>query len=379
MVLGKSNDMIVKKIHATAVLWVMLIVTLNAHQHTEPDRGRAVNLTTGNALTLPNFPYHVKKNVTLSAQFRFTEISGNVKVGKGSGEYRGAFIEITPTNLICRFQTSATELKTIGSEAHGLRLQDFATVSIVLDHSGLVYVALHTKNGLFKTAFQLGYEFNYAPFIQTEGQTITDVYLTAGNMDFKQQVWAFGDSYFGIAPNRWVGVMRDLGFFNFMVDGLAGINSTNSIIELKRCLVFGTPKYLIWCLGMNDSADTTYESVLDSVKRICETKGIELILATIPTVPARDKAYITNLVRNSGYRYIDFCKAVGADSSENWIPGYLATDGVHPTASGASALAMQVLVDFPELMQYGLVSTESVITGPPYSHTRSSQMPQVLP
>lgn len=358
-----------KKTYAIAVLLLTLITTSNAHQyHKEPDKDHVARLTIGNALVLPNFPYHVKKNVVLSAQFRFTEISGNIKVGKGFGKYRGAFIEITPTHLICRFQTSATELKTIASEAHGLLLQDFATISIVLDHTGLLYVVLHTKDGLFKTFFRLGYEFNYEPFIQTDGQTITDVYLTAGNMDFKQEVWAFGDSYFGVTPGRWVGVMKDLGFFNFMVNGLAGINSMNSMIELQRCLVFGTPKYLIWCLGMNDSADASYESVLDSVKRICETKGIELILATIPTVPAHDKAYITNLVRNSGYRYIDFCKAVGADSSENWIPGYLDTDGVHPTASGARALAMQVLIDFPELMQYGLM-----FTAPPYSHRPNSQ------
>lgn len=126
------------------------------------------------------------------------------------------------------------------------------------------------------------------------------------------------------------------------------------IDEVNRALAFGTPKYILWMLGMND-ADVAYEYNFNEIKAICQRKGITLILATVPTVPTRSKEYISSLVRSSGYRYIDCYKAVGADSSGNWYPGFLDVDGVHPDIKGAQAIATQVLVDFPELMQYGIV------------------------
>lgn len=173
-------------------------------------------------------------------------------------------------------------------------------------------------------------------------------------------VWAFGDSYFGVSTNRWIGQIRDFGFFNFLIDGLAGQNSNGAYNDLIKALEFGTPKYLLWCLGMNDE-DTVFKSTFDKVKAICLQRGITLIAATIPTVPGRSKEIISQYVRDSGVRYIDFYKAMGAAPEGTWYEGYLSSDEVHPTELGAKAQATQVLIDFPELMQYGLVSTDSEI------------------
>ena len=52
---------------------------------------------------------------------------------------------------------------------------------------------------------------------------------------------------------------------------------------------------------------------------------------------------------------------MGANAEGVWYDGYLDSDKVHPTSLGAQAQAMQVLVDFPELMQYGLTNTSSEI------------------
>ena len=107
---------------------------------------------------------------------------------------------------------------------------------------------------------------------------------------------------------------------------------------------------------MNDSDISQYTNYFNNVKSICKSSGIELIAATIPSVPTRDKSAINEIVVNSGLRYIDFAKAVGADVESNWYEGFLHSDGVHPTELGAQALAMQVLTDFPEIMQYGMIN-----------------------
>lgn len=64
----------------------------------------------------------------------------------------------------------------------------------------------------------------------------------------------------------------------------------------------------------------------------------------------RTHNYKNDYVKNSGCRYIDFAKAVGAYTSNNWYSGMLRSDGVHPDELGAKALYMQAIVDFPELM-----------------------------
>ena len=103
---------------------------------------------------------------------------------------------------------------------------------------------------------------------------------------------------------------------------------------------------------MNDS-DSDYTTYLASVRSFCKEYGIELILGTVPTVPSRYKENINAAVIATGFRYVDFASAVGADSAGNWYAGFLETPtstGVHPTALGAPALAMRLLVDVPEIM-----------------------------
>ena len=119
-------------------------------------------------------------------------------------------------------------------------------------------------------------------------------------------------------------------------------------------LKFGKPEYLVWCLGMNDNDSSVFISYFEKVRTLCEQKGITLIAATVPTVPSRieSKEAISAYVRNCGLRYIDFYKAVGTNDSGEWHSGFLDSDGIHPTALGAQALALQVIIDFPEIMQY---------------------------
>ncbi|MDO6801262.1 SGNH/GDSL hydrolase family protein [Wenyingzhuangia sp. 1_MG-2023] len=313
------------------------------------------NLIDGTSIAVTDFPYHLKKGLSMSIQAKFETFTGSISYGKGFDEYRGDWLEIDETNIYWKHKESGNAMS-YSTVPHGLKINTFIKSTLFLDDSSGAYVILQTLGGYFKTTFNWGYEANYSPFIRTEGQDLIDVKISASSKEFQHSVWAFGDSYFGVGSSRWPGVMKEFGFFNFLFDGIAGQNSGNAYSDLVRCLEYGTPKYIIWCLGMNDQ-DNNFETYLNRVKLLCEQKDIELILSTVPTVPTRNKENISEIVRNSGYRYIDFYDAMGTSSTGVWYEGYLSDDGVHPTSLGAQALATQVLIDFPELMQYGLVST----------------------
>lgn len=70
-------------------------------------------------------------------------------------------------------------------------------------------------------------------------------------------------------------------------------------------------------------------------------------------MPSRKHENKDNYVRESGYRYIDFAKAVGAtvDGQGNvtWYDGMLDTDNIHPTAKGAIALFNMAIATAPEM------------------------------
>ena len=142
-----------------------------------------------------------------------------------------------------------------------------------------------------------------------------------------------------------------------MLTGYPGRKSQAGLDDFKQALTHGTPKYAIWCLGMNDgdSGDTVNVSYLKCVLEfisICEENGITPILATIPSTPTVSNIYKNDWVRKSGYRYIDFARAVGGEElGSSWYEGMLHTDNVHPTESGAKALYAQFIADFPEILK----------------------------
>jgi hypothetical protein len=304
------------------------------------------SLTTGNIIEVTDFPFHIKKGLAMSFTADLT-LAGSVTFGKGFAKYRGEYFVIDATNIVYYYDSVLTTTK-----PHGLTISTFLKASFSTDDNGIASVLVQSLGGYFKTTFQMSNEMNFEPFIKSDGQTITNVKLTATCKDFQNSVWSYGDSYFGITPSRWPGTMKTFGYFNFLINGLAGQGSAAAYADFLRCLNYGTPKYVFWCLGMNDT-DTVYIQNLNNVVLKCAEKNIILILGNIPTVPTRNKEIIKATVLNSGFRFVDFYKAMGTNSAGNWYAGYLSSDGVHPNQIGADALAMQVLIDFPEIMQYG--------------------------
>lgn len=316
--------------------------------------------SSGATVTLSNYPYFLKKGNCIIFDATFQGTSGTFCVGKGYNQYRGDWLEISTSQV--KHQHYESGLTTVETVNHGLYLSKFVKVIMYAGNSGTLCLVLLTKEGgIFKHLFKnWKFEACNMVFFHPVTCVFSKYKLSAINTDFKCPIWIWGDSYVGITDNRWPGQLRNLGFLNFLLDGLAGQGSDAAYDDLLRALSIATPKYLVWTLGMNDT-DQVFKDNLLKVHKICLEKGITLIGATVPTTPTRDKTSHTSIVRNFGIQYIDFHKAVCMDDSGTWYPGYLYSDNVHPTELGAQVMATQVLTDFPELLQYGITDTSGSV------------------
>ena len=316
--------------------------------------------SSGTTFILNSYPYFLKKGNCIIFDATFQETSGTFCVGKGYNQYRGDWLEISTSQV--KHQHYESGLTTVETVSHGLYLSTFVKVIMYAGNSGTLCLVLLTKEGgIFKHLFKnWKFEACNRVFFRPVSCVFSKYKLSAINTDFKCPIWIWGDSYVDITDNRWPGQLRNLGFLNFLLDGLAGQGSDAAYDDLLRALTIATPKYLVWTLGMNDT-DRVFKDNLLKVHKICLEKGITLIGATVPTTPTRDKTSHTSIVRNFGIRYIDFHKAVCIDDSGHWYPGYLYSDNVHPTELGAQVMATQVLTDFPELLQYGITDTSGSV------------------
>ena len=325
-------------------------------------------LNDGDTIVLDDFPLHCRKGLALSFYGDITSFYKLI-IGKGYKKYRGRWIEIDNTNVVFKQCESQGTERTVSTSAHGLSISTFIDVSISLNYAGKCQVVIMTLTGHYSWVFDWGYEGNYEAFVSSEGSILTNCIFNGTSTDFKLPVWIIGDSYMGVNNNRWPGQLKNIGYFNYLIDNLAGINSTGSFNDFLRLLNFGTPKYLVWMSFGNDYPNLQ-KAILNAnkVANICDERGIELLLMTLGSFPERDFSVWNTYVRNSGRRFIDFEKAVGMPTFElgvdHWYGAgtayaYLSNDKAHPTELGAKALAQRVLIDFPELMQYGLYKDDT--------------------
>ena len=282
----------------------------------------------------------------MTLNFEFDQFDG-AEFGKGYRSYRGDWFEITVDTV--KWHHFDPEDKVMEVVPHKLHIDKYLSCAVDVDDDSVAHLAINTLGGTFMHTFQWGYEMNGKPFMLSR-ESVINVEFKAFSNEFERPVWMFGDSYFGVTKNRVIGQLKNYGYMNFLVDGLAGQGSAGAFAELERALRYGTPKLLVWCLGMNDSEEI-YRSILDKVIAVCDARKIELVLAKIPTVPPRSKEKLNSYIESTGLRYIDYYKAVGASPDGSWYEGYLYEDRVHPTEAGAQALAMRCLIDLPELMR----------------------------
>ena len=309
------------------------------------------------------YPHSIKNNqIVFYGKF---DTFDTLTIGRGftNNAYSGCRFEITTTNItLSKYDGGWAQQATV---EHGLVINTYVKV-LVSERKNKVQLCVQTLTGSFE------HEFDYWSangLIAVKSSTaMTDTVFSQSNPSFKCPVWMFGDSYYGVdTPNRQRFWLSKWGYDNVLVQSFGGQGSNDAYLDLLRCLDFGTPKYIVWSLGMNDDNDgvlsdittgvwyTTYQKV----KKICEAMDIELILTTIPEVRGDyfNKDAMSEVVRNSGLRYIDAAKAVGSNADGEWYGNgteydYQSSDNVHPSEYGAKAIAMQFLLDFPEIMQY---------------------------
>lgn len=307
------------------------------------------NIANGQSLRL------ARTNLSKNNFYNFScEINSFGKVLIGNGEalnqFGNSWLEIDNTNVTFHNYVASDNTTIV---AHGLNITGYLKVNIKVGSNGTAEVNIISNGSSFTTSGQwMGYGYG-GYFVSSILSNLENCEFTWSSPDFSKRVWVFGDSYESINnSSRWV-YYTDID--KYLISAYPGERSLVGIDAFRYALTYyGKPQTLIWCYGMNDGSDsgtpaTDWKNTIEYVMQLCEHYGIELILSTTPTVPTVNNEYKNDYVRNSGYRYIDFAKAVGANSSGVWYPGMLSNDGVHPTGLGARAMYTQAMIDAPEI------------------------------
>jgi hypothetical protein len=311
------------------------------------------DLSDGDSLTLPKT--NVKKNNVYSFMGYITSFT-KLFIGHGKSTYDSSWVEITDTKLIVHNYLNADAT---AEYEHGLTLSDYIYVQITVGVNSAV--ANITSNGTRYTSPSFGWfgDANGDTYVESAGSVLTNCVFTWSSGDFRKSTWMFGDSYFSMSSSsRWVKYLMDAGYGdNVLLNAYPGENTAAALTALNNSLeYYGIPNAIVWCLGMNDGSDTdddtpssAWMTGVNRVLKVCEQYAITPIFATIPTVPDIYHEGKNNYVRNSGYRYIDFAKAVGASGDGSWFSGMLSNDNVHPAVPGAIALYHRAIADCPEI------------------------------
>lgn len=312
-------------------------------------------LSANYVLSIPDSEYfNNKKNCAYSFWGELTTAdSQTLTIGHGTSYYNTTYFEINSTKVIVKKGQNNT---VVGEYTHGLTFSDFISVSIKVDNGYLpkALLTIDTNGGQFQQE-DISFDGSYGSIFVESSAGMTNVKLNYTMFDLDTDMMIFGDSYTSLNDiNKWPYHVMNKGFNKFMLCGYSGASSAQILNSFKQMIYMKRPRYIAWFLGMNDAdGSSTYnsnwKSSIDYVIETANSIGSELILATIPNTPTVNNTYKNAWVRNSGYRYVDFAKAVGAESSgSSWYSGMLSNDNVHPTQYGARVLAARLLVDMPE-------------------------------
>lgn len=144
-----------------------------------------------------------------------------------------------------------------------------------------------------------------------------------------------------------------------LVVAMGGDSTALYTSHLPSDLWLFRPRYVVLCLGTNDlvSAKATWRTNVTVLKQVLATRGVELVLVTIPprTGYATEVADFNADIRGGyfGYdvRYIDFAYALSASNDGTTInSSYDSGDGLHYNAAGHDAMFAAVCNDAPYLL-----------------------------
>lgn len=313
------------------------------------------NLSVGNRILLEENDILLSKTLCFYAKF---SQMGRIRLGHGMSDEGSTTnaVEVDSTNVYFFRGAETSPWRTV---PHNIVISTDLQVLIKAGLRGDVSVTVQSL-GVENTVTAWNWYGNIGHiFAECITGAFTDAKLSWTTAGYIKHIQMYGDSYFGhVDPARWIIYLARDGYAdNALISGHGGRNSIKALSDFYTNFTHSTPKYLVWCMGMNDadnssSINLNWLSVVEVLRSFCFHYDIELILSTIPNVPERIMTFKNNWIKQSGLRYIDFAKAVGGeDTGSSWYSGML-SDGVHPTQTGALALYRRFLVDFPEIMQF---------------------------
>ena len=312
-----------------------------------------------------------KNSVKGDESFAF---SGNIEtfekilIGRGipsEKSYSSSWFEIDNANIVYKEYYTETNHRE-NSYPHGLTITNNIQILLNVGYDGKATVTLLSNGQMFKKEVTWN-GYNGKIFVQSVN-AITNASFSWTCKKLNSDIWLFGDSYFSItSTSRWTSYLLSNGYKNLLINGYPGEDSVSALSDLQVLLSHRTPKYIVWCLGMNDADSSTavnsrWLSSFNTLKELCSKNGIILIATTIPTVKGgyvedtqnynkREHKFKNEIVKSSGLRYIDFYSAVVKNGETGeWYSDMLYSDGVHPSVTGASALFMRAISDCPELL-----------------------------
>ena len=339
----------------------------------------AASVADGEQMTITSYPTGSKprgESIVFRANITtFDKVligKSNKETGYGSGY--SSWIEVNNESIkIYKNQTpssgSGTLAKTI---AHGLTLQ--GTINVLIkgndNDDGSVYIKLSTVGGQYDVTVNLyggdggtlAWIPNNAGYVRmvSDGSVLTNCKLSVSNKFIRKPIWIFGASYDVINDVYGWPTYMPKDYRGYWINGIPGRNSEDTYNDLQMALLLGTPKYLIWTMWGNGTSSQLAE-YMQMVYNLCTEKDITLIIVNRPNSSASDvsstyaarKAVIDQYIA-LGVRYWDIAAAVSSNpsASDGWYSGFLQADGKHPTADGAKAIAMQLLADVPEIMEF---------------------------
>lgn len=306
---------------------------------------RTIGLNEG--LTWALYIPDIKNNRIVTFEIDITTF-GELKIGTSFPNYGSSYLDIDATSI--KLYQVFPSVNLIATYEHGLTISEYLKVVVMVKYNDVADIIITTSTGSYTITNCLFSGVSGNMNIQNVSGVYTTLKMSFASNELKKRTWVFGDSYL----DYWGKYIISMGVKNWLSDGYPGRNSTIALTSLKSNLIFNKPTTIIWALGMNDvdsdiTINAAWKSATDEVISICDEKGIELVLVTIPNTPNKNNSFKNTYIKNSGKKYVDIAKIVGADEDGQWYDGLMADDNTHPTELGSKIIGNEFICCYPNI------------------------------
>lgn len=308
------------------------------------------SLSEGGSIEIPNTP-DVKNNHSISFRSKVVDM-GKLRISHGTSAYTAGILEVDGTNIYKYGWSNPSDSPT--TVPHGLTISDYIHIQLIVKKEPQkAKLIITTANG--QTYSEELYWNGASSNITAKcfSGEYTDCKLILGGAVWKENVWIFGDSY----TDYWHTQMVEFGANkHYLLDGYSGRGSARAYKSLANELKFGTPEFVVWMMGMNDSdstteINTTFKTSFDNAKSLCESKNIKFIPCTIPNTPTRLNSFKNEYVKANSETYIDMADVLGAtEDGSSWYDGLISGDDLHPSTKGAKLIAKMLCEELPQIV-----------------------------